>query len=175
MVAKNSSQINLQIKKVDSDGNPLPGAKFSIEKLNGKTYEEFGNGTYTVDDETTGIVQITDSNGDPLTFPEGKYKITETETPSNLYRNAGSIIVTVQGGKVSYDRASGDTETDITSWNMEKKNGTVTYILQVTNTRWWELPSTGGSGILLPILFGSALMCGASALALWLRKRRKNG
>ena len=175
MVATNSSHINLQIKKVDNNGKPLPGATFTIEKFDGTSYVDFGKGTYTVKDKETGIVQITDKDDTPLTFPEGKYKITETETPSSLYRNAGQIIVTVQGGQVYYDKESSDDDsTDIDSWKMERKDGTVTYTLQVANTPWWSLPSTGGSGILLPIVFGSALMCGASALALWLRKRRKN-
>ena len=171
---QNQSAIALQIKKIDEDGNALPNAEFTVTKYNTATgkYDDFG--TYTVPDDNTGIVKIQNSE-DKL--PEGTYRIEETKLPNEKFQKACPIVVTIQGGRVMYDvadNAGADTNKD--AWELRPlQNGTATYVLRVVNKPPSFLPSTGGSGILLPILFGTALMGGASALALWLRKRRKNG
>lgn len=168
----NLSHINLLIQKVDNNDKALTGAEFTIEKLDSNDkYQLFGQGTYKVNSED-GIVRIVDEQGNLLNFDEGKYRITETKTPGDLYRNAGSIIVTVQGGQVYYEKS--DTDTDIDSWTMERRANTVIYTLQVVNSPWYALPSTGNfnPSAALAALLGAALMCGASALALWLRKKR---
>lgn len=170
----NLSHINLLIQKVDNNDQALKGAEFKIEKLNAATkeYQSFGQGTYKVDSED-GIVRIVDNDNNLLNFDEGKYRITETKTPGSAYRNAGSIIVTVQGGQVYYEKSNADT--DIDSWTMERRANTVIYTLQVVNSPWYALPSTGNfnPSAALAALLGAALMCGASALALWLRKKRR--
>ena len=167
----NLSHINLLIQKVDNNDQALTGAEFTIEKLENNTYQLFGQGTYKVNSDD-GIVRIVDEQGNLLNFDEGKYRITETKTPGDLYRNAGSIIVTVQGGQVYYEKSNADT--DIDSWTMERRANTVIYTLQVVNSPWYALPSTGNfnPSAALAALLGAALMCGASALALWLRKKR---
>ncbi len=169
---QNQSAIALQIKKIDADGNALSGAEFTVTK-DGKPFGgKNGNGVYTVPDDNTGIVKIQNSEGK---LPEGTYRIEETQTPDPTFQKACPIIVTIQGGRVMYETDTTVSNTNKDAWQLVQREGTATYVLRVVNKAPSFLPSTGGSGILLPILFGSALMCGASALALWLRKRRKNG
>ena len=169
---QNQSAVALQIKKIGEDGSVLTGAKFKVTKDG----QQFGgdNGVYEVTNADTGIVQIKDAN-DKL--PEGTYRIEEISPPTDHpdYQLACPIIVTIQGGRVMYETDTTVSNTNKDAWQLVQREGTATYVLRVVNKAPSFLPSTGGSGVLLPILFGSALMCGASALALWLRKRRKNG
>jgi len=167
---QNQSAVALQIKKIGEDGSVLTGAKFKVTKDG----QPFGgdNGVYEVTNADTGIVQIKDDAGK---LPEGTYRIEETQTPDPTFQKACPIIVTIQGGRVMYETDTTVSNTNKDAWQLVQREGTATYVLRVVNKAPSFLPSTGGSGVLLPILFGSALMCGASALALWLRKRRKNG
>ena len=169
---QNQSAIALQIKKIGEDGSVLTGAKFKVTKDG----QPFGgdNGVYEVTNADTGIVQIKDADGK---LPEGKYRIEEISPPTGHpdYQLACPIDVTIQGGRVMYETDTTVSNTNKDAWQLVQREGTATYVLRVVNKAPSFLPSTGGSGILLPILFGTALMGGASALALWLRKRRKNG
>ena len=170
---QNQSAVALQIKKIDKDGNPLTGAEFTVTKYNTTTKEYETFGTYKVENANTGTVQIKDAAGK---LPEGTYRIEETKLPDEKFQKACPIDVTIQGGRVMYDVADdAGADTNKNAWQLIQREGTATYVLRVVNKPPTFLPSTGGSGILLPILFGTALMGGASVLALWLRKRRKNG
>ena len=157
MSITNNSARTLTLKKVSSTSGiqPLAGAEFTITRDNTEL------GTFT-----TGSDGTTDFGG--LHLDDGEYTIVETRAPDGYQLSDIHVVITVKNGKVSMNPA------DNRAWTLSSSGND--YTLTVQNSPiGGSLPSTGGSGILLPIVFGSALMCGASALALWLRKRRKNG
>lgn len=157
MSITNNSARTLTLKKVSSTSGvqPLQGAEFTITRDNTEL------GTFT-----TGSDGTTDFGG--LHLENGEYTIIETRAPDGYQLSDIHVVITVKNETVSMNPSNNS------AWKLTN-NGNE-YILTVQNSpSGGSLPSTGGSGILLPILFGSALMCGASALALWLRKRRKNG
>lgn len=157
MSITNKSARTLTLKKVSSTSGvqPLAGATFTIARDNTAL------GTFTTGSDGT-------TNFGGLHLEDGEYTISETKAPDKYQLSDIHVVITVKNGTVSMNPSNNS------AW--ELTNNGNNYTLTVQNSPSGEsLPSTGGSGILLPILFGTALMGGASALALWLRKRRKNG
>lgn len=157
MSITNNSARTLTLKKVSSTSGaqPLAGAEFTI------TRDNTDLGTFTTDEKG-------ETDFDGLHLDDGEYTIIETRAPDGYQQSDIHAVITVNNGNVSMNPSNNS------AWKLTNNGND--YILTVQNSpSGGSLPSTGGSGILLPILFGSALMCGASALALWLRKRRKNG
>ena len=155
----NYSARTLTLKKVSSTSGaqPLAGAEFTITRDNTEL------GTFTTDEKG-------ETNFGNLHLDDGEYTITETKAPDGYKKLGEHIDIVVKDGTVT---AGTHGSTD--DWELTNSGNLYTLTVKNAPESNGFLPSTGGSGILLPILFGSALMCGASALALWLRKRRKNG
>lgn len=153
----NVSDRTLTLRKVSSTSGaqPLEGATFTIKR------NDTDLGTFT-----TGSDGTTDFGG--LRLDDGHYTITETQAPSGYTKLIDHIDLIVEDGKVSLGQHG--TEAEL------KESGN-SYILTVENKpeSGGVLPSTGDfRSSALAALLGAALMCGASALALWLRKRRQN-
>lgn len=84
----NTKVLGMQILKVDSDTkNPLQGAKFTVEKVDGERI-----GTYTTD--SNGSIMIPD-------LKSGTYVVTEKEAPAGYVLNSTPQTVTVRAGKVT--------------------------------------------------------------------------
>lgn len=157
MSITNNSARTLTLKKVSSTSGvqPLAGATFTIARDNTEL------GTFTTNSDGT-------TNFGGLHLEDGEYTIIETKAPDKYQLSDIHAVITVKNGTVSISPDNND------AWKLTNSGNDYTLTVQ-NSPSGGSLPSTGGSGILLPILFGTALMGGASALALWLRKRRKNG
>ena len=149
----NVSKMKLTIKKVDMDGNLITSspATFKIQE-----------GTDSTKIQQTENGEITLSN-----IAEGEQYIFEVSAPAGYKTLDTHVTLEIADGKI---RCIEDNP-DIAHWILES-NGDCSYTLTVKNEPLVSLPSAGGRGYPLALLLGAGLMCGASALALWLRRRR---
>ena len=149
----NVSKMKLTIKKVDMDGNPITSspATFKIQE---------GTDSTTIQQTENG--EITLSN-----IAEGEQYIFEVSAPAGYKTLDTHVTLQIADGKIKCIEDNPDTA----HWILES-NGDCSYTLTVRNEPLVSLPSAGGRGYPLALLLGAGLMCGASALALWLRRRR---
>ncbi len=174
------------IKKVDQDGNALPGAQFTIKGLT----VEGSNGIYTVvsydpNSNTQSAVLNTDANGKlyivglasdvsltvtEVKAPDGYNKLTETKTliPQKLteaiYKEA----------KTYYYDKDGNLTNTVTASSVERTENNLSVLdanpLEITNQKGTELPSTGGIGTKIFYGVGAVLVIGAGVVLMG-RKR----
>lgn len=149
----NVSKMKLTIKKVDMDGNPITSspATFKIQE---------GTDSTTIQQTENG--EITLSN-----IAEGEQYIFEVSAPAGYKTLDTHVTLQIADGKIECI----EDNPDIAHWILEP-DGDCSYTLTVENEPLVSLPSAGGRGYPLALLLGAGLMCGASALALWLRRRR---
>ena len=151
----NASKMKLTIKKVDMDGKPITSspAIFKIQE---------GTDSTTIQQTENG--EITLSN-----IAEGEQYIFEVSAPAGYKTLDTHITLQIANGEIQRIEENPDTA----HWSLTKdKDGDCSYTLTVKNEPLVSLPSAGGRGYPLALLLGAGLMCGASALALWLRRRR---
>ena len=146
------SVVDIDFEKVDiqTPTTKLPGAKFALYKVDAD-----GNQT----NEQVGTTYTSDSNGGIAieNLPIGKYVLVETKAPAGYLcstipweievANSRTITVTYNGNRV------------------EPSNN----IYQLTNTKVYTLPSTGGSGIYWYMIGGMVLM----STAAWILYKNK--
>lgn len=149
----NVSKMRLTIKKVDMDGKLITSspATFKIQE-----------GTDSTKIQQTNNGEITLSN-----IAEGEQYIFEVSAPEGYKTLDTHVTLQIENGEIKRIEDNPDTE----HWILEP-NGDCSYTLTVRNEPLVSLPSAGGSGYPLALLLGAGLMCGASGLALWLRRRR---
>ena len=149
----NVSKMKLTIKKVDMDGNPITSspATFKIQE---------GTDSTTIQQTENG--EITLSN-----IAEGEQYIFEVSAPAGYKTLDTHVTLEIANGEIKCIEDNPDTA----HWILES-NGDCSYTLTVKNEPLVSLPSAGGSGYPLALLLGAGLMCGASVLALWLRRRK---
>lgn len=151
----NVSKMKLTIKKVDMDGKPITSspATFKIQE---------GTDSTTIQQTENG--EITLSN-----IAEGEQYIFEVSAPAGYKTLDTHVTLEIANGEIRSIEENPDTA----HWSLTKdKDGDCSYTLTVKNEPLVSLPSAGGRGYPLALLLGAGLMCGASALALWLRRRR---
>lgn len=151
----NESKMKLTIKKVDMDGNPITSspATFKIQE-----------GTDSTKIQQTENGEITLSN-----IAEGEQYIFEVSAPAGYKTLDTHVTLEIANGEIKRI----EDNPDKAHWSLTKdKDGDCSYTLTVKNEPLVSLPSAGGRGYPLALLLGAGLMCGASALALWLRRRR---
>lgn len=149
----NVSKMKLTIKKVDMDGNLITSspAAFEIQEGTDSTkIQQTNNGEITLTNVTEGEQYIFE-----VSAPEG-YKTLDTH-----------VTLQIADGKIECIEDNPDTA----HWILQQ-DGDCAYTLTVRNEPLVPLPSAGGRGYPLALLLGAGLMCGASGLALWLRRRR---
>lgn len=149
----NVSKMKLTIKKVDMDGNLITSspATFKIQE-----------GTDSTKIQQTESGEITLSN-----IAEGEQYIFEVSAPAGYKTLDTHVTLQIENGEIKRIEDNPDTA----HWIL-KSNDDCSYTLTVRNEPLVSLPSAGGRGYPLALLLGAGLMCGASALALWLRRRR---
>lgn len=149
----NESKMKLTIKKVDMDGKLITSspATFKIQE---------GTDSTTIQQTENG--EITLSN-----IAEGEQYIFEVSAPAGYKTLDTHVMLEIANGEIKCIEDNPDKE----HWILQR-DGDCSYTLTVRNEPLVSLPSAGGHGYPLALLLGAGLMCGASALALWLRRRR---
>ena len=149
----NESKMKLTIKKVDMDGKPITSspATFKIQE---------GTDSTTIQQTENG--EITLSN-----IAEGEQYIFEVSAPAGYKTLDTHVTLEIADGEIKRIEDNPDKD----HWILQR-DGDCSYTLTVKNEPLVSLPSAGGRGYPLALLLGAGLMCGASALALWLRRRR---
>lgn len=162
------------INKVDSEGNPLTGATFTLEKkVNG----------ITENDGWVAIDQVETTPGSTFTFKgldDGDYRLTETKEPSGYNKITDPIEFTVSAThgnkaltalKATIPTALRGNFTGLTA------DGSLTPDLaagslsgNIINTSGAELPSTGGMGTTL-FYVGGGCMVAVAGIFLITKKR----
>ena len=146
------------INKVNGQGNPLPGAEFTLEKKVLKTPADEEKGTEAVYEWKT-ITVVKNKEGTTFTFSgldDGNYRLTETVTPAG-YNTIAPIefTVTAEHDVLSDNPAltslSGNATTGELSADVVNKAGSV-------------LPSTGGIGTTIFYVLGGILVLVAVVL-----------
>lgn len=149
----NVSKMKLTIKKVDMDGKLITSspATFKIQE----------------DADSTKIQQTENGEITLSNIAEGEQYIFEVSAPAGYKTLDTHVTLQIENGEIKCIEENPDRE----HWIL-KSNGDCSYTLTVRNEPLVSLPSAGGRGYPLALLLGAGLMCGASALALWLRRRR---
>lgn len=149
----NVSKMKLTIKKVDMDGNLITSspATFKIQE-----------GTDSTKIQQTNNGEITLTN-----VAEGEQYIFEVSAPEGYKMLNTHVTLEIANGEIKSIEDNPDKE----HWVLQR-DGDCSYTLTVRNEPLVSLPSAGGSGYPLALLLGAGLMCGASGMALWLRRRR---
>ncbi|MBU5489348.1 SpaA isopeptide-forming pilin-related protein [Butyricicoccus intestinisimiae] len=149
----NVSKMKLTIKKVDMDGKLITSspATFKIQE-----------GTDSTKIQQTESGEITLSN-----IAEGEQYIFEVSAPAGYKTLDTHVTLEIANGEIKSIEENPDED----HWVLQRY-GDCSYTLTVKNEPLVSLPSAGGRGYPLALLLGAGLMCGASGLALWLRRRR---
>jgi uncharacterized surface anchored protein len=144
------------VKKENSEGAFIPGAKFKLFRIEtdseGETHDNLVGEEFTFSD--------TDSAGITIDgLPSGLYKLTETAAPAGYIITDRDIIFTVDAkGSGSVITWNGGTKPD-TVKPLSQTNSTDDTIT-VINTPGAILPETGGTGFLSP-----KTLCGIMAMS----------
>ena len=151
----------ITIHKQDNDKNPLAGATFKIELL-----DVDGNPIGTAQSITTeadGTITFTD-------LADGKYRITETQSPAGHSLLANPIEVELP--LVLEEGESSDNTG--TAAGVVKGNETYYYDLTYTviNNKLFTMPEAGGRNIFLMTLAGTAMIALAGGSTIYYRRRR---
>ena len=149
-----------------SDSNKLPGAEFTLEKVD-------------KDGKKTLIDVVKTDNGTKFTFKgldDGDYILTETKTPDR-YNTINPITFTVTATHI--DWTIGERTDVLTHLNGEDETGEITFTVDKTegslsadviNKSGSTLPSTGGIGTTIFYVVGGILMAGAAVLLITKRR-----
>lgn len=160
------------VNKVDSNGDPLAGAKFKLDKL-------------LKDGSWEAVAAVENDDGTTFTFSgldDGNYRLTETQAPAS-YNPIAPVHFTITA---AHDADSADPKlTSLTgserqdeTFTGNHENGLVFHgntddgslTANVVNKLGLLLPSTGGAGTTVFYALGSVLALGAAVLLIT-RKR----
>ncbi len=152
----------ITIHKQDNDKKPLAGATFKLEQLD-KDGNPIPGTEKDITTEANGTITFTD-------LADGKYRITETQSPAGHSLLANPIEVElplVLGEGQSSDNTG-------TATGVVKENGTYYYDLTYTiiNNKLFTMPEAGGRNIFMLTLAGTAMIALAGGYTVYLRRRR---
>lgn len=148
-VPNEPKKINFALTKRDADGAALPGAEFTLTRL-----DEAGNRTDTILTAASGEAGEVRFND----LQAGRYLLEETKAPEGYMLSGKTWTVSV------------GTDDAIT---VTDENGTVVAPYAFTNRRVPDLPNVGGSGTMHYALLGLALMAASVAAAYALAKKKR--
>jgi LPXTG-motif cell wall-anchored protein len=165
--------VPVRFLKIDQDGKPLAGAKFSLYKdaydASGTPEAEAANQNHLVQkDLISHLVGEGDNQVAEIAMKDlnpGTYYLVETEAPNGYYNNGiikivVAVTTTVSDGNTN-DTVSvtaelaGNPVNDPRDFYMTDDG---TYVLRVMNTQGYELPHTGGNGTAAIYLAGLMLV-----------------
>ena len=152
---------DLTFKKVDSYGENVPGAGFTLAHDTNNCPICRGNGTSV---DVAPMVQESNADGTVsfTNIPSGHvYTLKETKVPAGYAANPNPYSVTVAYNEVTVTDSGG---------NVLNQDGTIT----ITNTTSYALPATGGPGQ-LPYTMGGVLLTAAGILLLYIHAQRRKG
>lgn len=157
------------INKVNGQGNPLPGAEFTLEKKVLKTPADEEKGTEAVYEWKT-ITVVKNKEGTTFTFSgldDGNYRLTETVTPAG-YNTIAPIEFTVTAehdvlpDNPALTSLSGNATTGELTFTSSTTEGSLS--ADVVNKAGSVLPSTGGIGTTIFYVLGGILVLVAVVL-----------
>ena len=149
----------LSFTKVDSRGNVLAGAEFTLKHDTTCSICR-GNGTSV---EIADVTATSDENGTVkfTNIPSGhKYTLTETKVPDGYSTNGNTYSVEVAYDKITVTVTKPDGTSE--AWNNE-----------IVNNVYYELPQTGGIGTTPYTIGGLTLAVSAGALLLYKLRRKE--
>ena len=159
----------VDINKTDSEGKPLTGAEFTLEKFDVTTGEWLAK---TV---------VKNNEGTTFTFTgldDGKYRLTETKTPAG-YNSIDPIEFTVTAeheiesddprltsltGNATTGQLTFTPVNETVTEGEETVTHTVGLSADVVNKAGVQLPETGGIGTTMFYIFGAVMVLGAAVL-----------
>ena len=142
----NQTSVVLRLKKVNTLGEGLTGAVFELR-----------------DGDTVRRISMTGDTLDVRISVSGAYTLREAAAPAGYEKRADSFSFTTGSGALTPVSADGGD-----GWVLSEEDGV--YVLTVTDSALYALPTTGGHAAALPLL-GTALLC-LSAAALLPRCRK---
>ncbi len=160
-----------KVDKIDTEGNPLAGAGFTLYKWNGTTdaWESVGS-------EITGVTTF-----DFVGLDSGEYKLCETTVPAG-FNKCDDIVFFIEADYGAYSALDSFISLVVKNEDDEiisDEEGTAIFAVDVTagtvataveNVSGAELPSTGGIGTTVFYILGGVLV--AAALVLLIAKIR---
>lgn len=156
----NESSLALTLEKYSVGGSRLGGAVFTLRRT-GDVPEDIRDelgGTYTVGDDGTVVM-------DGLV--SGDYELRETTAPEGYRTREEAFCFRVHNGQLSQIAPYPQEGWMLTAY------GDGSYVLTVTDEALFTFPTTGGSGIYVPIALGTVMMCAAAWLMLRPRQKGK--
>ena len=180
----------LDVNKVDPDGNNLKDAEFILKNADGKYYNSHSEGdSYWVDGEKNAEVLTSNAQGlfEVKGIDNGEYFLKETKAPEGFKKLEDEIQFTVDAKLISRNAESEDapqTWAGVPAIALSSFSATLhdnpaaelvsveneTVSLKVTNTDVYDLPGTGGIGTTVFYIAGGVLV--AVALVLLVVKRK---
>ena len=151
------SVVNIDFEKVDKvdTGSKLSGAEFALYKAD-ENNEKTGDPIKNVTSGKNGAFTLDN-------LPVGKYVLVETKAPTGYQISEKAWLITVNSDRTTTVTYNGD---DITPAGSEEA-----VIYQITNTKFYSLPSSGGPGIYGFTISGVAFI--TAALLLFINNKRK--
>ena len=155
----------MKLKKEDSSGNALTGAKFSLMTKN----EE----SIWINVEAYAEIDLTQAAEKELSaLPAGLYRLTETHAPDGYVIMTKHVYFRIGSDRtVTLTDEAGTGSGDMNNITLSRDDSTGVYTITVKNTAGVALPMTGGPGTELSEVIGGLMM--AAAFVLMVIKRRR--
>lgn len=188
-------KVNLTIKKVDDQGNPLPGADFMLYLVEGKgngadntdnmVLPEGKGGDYRYTTPDSGTVAIDNLKPDTYWLYEEKapsgYRLLQTPLEIQIEQTVNGLQVKIDGvvysaGDTSVTNNDKLTNVKVTAGSTGADGKDINGVVELTipNLYLYELPNSGGIGIYWYSIGGVLLMM-AAALILYRKNIRRRG
>lgn len=185
----------LDVTKFDTDNNTLEGAEFYLQNENGMYYSTGNAGSYWVSSADDADVLTSNSNGVFVVkgLDKGVYTLTEINAPDGFKVLAEGIEFEIEatilpdtGNDDAAQTWNGEASKALTAFAAELTEnpeqaakiavadevGDATVLLDITNTKVYDLPGTGGMGTTLIYVIGGMLLAGAAVLIVVKRRAK---
>lgn len=142
---------DLVVAKVDGLNKPLDGAKFTLEKKNGESWDLVAEPTAKAPQDSA-VKNLFTFEG----IGEGEYRLTETQAPTSY--NAIEPMTFTITATIGAEGLTNITNTGQGSFTIDLAKGSLS--TNIVNQRGRELPSTGGMGTVIIYTIGAILAVG---------------
>lgn len=158
---------NVVVYKHDSTDEEmkLSGAEFTLKNSEGKYYSVGNDGTVTWSGTKQTLTTGTDGKTNTVALYDGTYTLTETKAPDGYNLLSDGITLTIQNGAATSDTSG------VTVATETAEDGSVTYVVKVSNTAGSRMPNTGGAGTSLSLLMAGTALMGAVFIGYSVKRR----